>query len=86
MNDLEKRRKAYGTCGECNEPGTGEEWCRYCNAKRLEVTLKIGQAEIRILTNLFNNHKLTPFIVKNVLNGYLSKNFKKLIILLGVVW
>ena len=53
--------------------------------KDLKVTLKIGQAETRMLTNLFNNHKLTPFIVKNALNGYLSKNFKKLVILLGVV-
>ena len=25
----------HGTCGERNEPGIGEEWCRDCNAKRL---------------------------------------------------
>ena len=23
MEDLEKRKEAYGICGECNEPGTG---------------------------------------------------------------
>ena len=40
MNDLEKRREAYGTCGECNEPGTGENWCRNCNSKRLESNFK----------------------------------------------
>ena len=40
MDDLEKRREAYGICGECNEPGTGEEWCRDCNAKRLEGNFK----------------------------------------------
>ena len=40
MNDLEKRRKAYGVCGECNEPGTGENWCRPCNAKRFKENFK----------------------------------------------
>ncbi|CAB4381599.1 unnamed protein product [Rhizophagus irregularis] len=34
MNDLEKRKQVYGICGECNEPGTGRNWCRPCNAKR----------------------------------------------------
>ena len=34
MEDLEKRKEAYGICGECNEPGKGEGWCRDCNAKR----------------------------------------------------
>ncbi|GBC41132.2 kinase-like domain-containing protein [Rhizophagus irregularis DAOM 181602=DAOM 197198] len=28
MEDLEKRKQAYGICGECNEPGTGEDWCQ----------------------------------------------------------
>ena len=40
MDDLEKRKEAYGTCGECNEPGTGEEWCRPCNAKRFKDNFK----------------------------------------------
>src|SRR5947207_1696416 len=34
MKDLEKRKKVYGICGECNEPGTGYYWCQPCNAKR----------------------------------------------------
>ncbi|UZO10060.1 uncharacterized protein OCT59_001658 [Rhizophagus irregularis] len=25
MEDFEKRKQAYGICGECNEPGTGED-------------------------------------------------------------
>ena len=33
VNDLEKRRNVYGICGECNEPGTGLNWCKPCNAK-----------------------------------------------------
>ena len=40
MEDLEKRREAYGVCGECNEPGTGDHWCRPCNAKRFKENFK----------------------------------------------
>ncbi|PKY58667.1 hypothetical protein RhiirA4_480779, partial [Rhizophagus irregularis] len=40
MEDLEKRKQAYGICGECNEPGTGEDWCQPCNAKRLKDNFK----------------------------------------------
>src|SRR5438094_562835 len=36
MDDLEKRKEAYGICGECNEPGTGWAWCQPCNAKRFK--------------------------------------------------
>ncbi|CAB5366750.1 unnamed protein product [Rhizophagus irregularis] len=32
MEDLEKRREVYGICGECNEPGTGKEWCQSYNS------------------------------------------------------
>ncbi|RGB28595.1 kinase-like domain-containing protein [Rhizophagus diaphanus] len=40
MDDLEKRKQVYGICGECNEPGTGEEWCLPCNAKRFKDNFK----------------------------------------------
>jgi hypothetical protein len=40
MEDLEKRKQAYGICGECNEPGTGEFWCQPCNAKRFKNNFK----------------------------------------------
>ena len=40
MEDLEKRKKAYGVCGECNEPGTGSRWCQSCNAKRFKKDFK----------------------------------------------
>ncbi|POG65182.1 kinase-like domain-containing protein [Rhizophagus irregularis DAOM 181602=DAOM 197198] len=40
MEDLEKRKQAYGICGECNEPGTGEDWCQPCNAKRFKNNFK----------------------------------------------
>ncbi|EXX62429.1 kinase-like domain-containing protein [Rhizophagus irregularis DAOM 181602=DAOM 197198] len=34
MKDIEKRKKVYGICGECKEPGTGWKWCQPCNSKR----------------------------------------------------
>src|SRR5579862_2903160 len=40
MDDLEKRKQAYGICGECNEPGTGYKWCQPCNAKRFRDNFK----------------------------------------------
>ena len=40
MNDLEKRKQAYGICGECNGPGTGIFWCQPCSAKRFKDNFK----------------------------------------------
>ena len=40
MEDLEKRKQAYGICGECNKPGTGSKWCQPCNAKRFKDNFK----------------------------------------------
>ncbi|EXX56704.1 Cdc15p [Rhizophagus irregularis DAOM 197198w] len=40
IGDLEKRKQAYGICGECKEPGTGYKWCQSCNAKRLKDNFK----------------------------------------------
>src|ERR1044071_1706146 len=40
MEELEKRKEAYGICGECNEPGTGDRWCQPCNAKRFKEIFK----------------------------------------------
>src|ERR1044072_610905 len=40
MEDLEKRKKVYGICGECNEAGTGMRWCQPCNAKRFKENFK----------------------------------------------
>ena len=53
--------------------------------KDLKITLKIGLVEIKILMNLYSNHNLMLYIIKNILNGYLLKNFKILLILQKVV-
>ena len=46
IEDLEKRKEAYGICGECNEPGTGKYWCQPCNAKGLEENWTSGNKDI----------------------------------------
>src|SRR5579862_653113 len=53
--------------------------------KDLRITSKIGLVGIKILTNLYNKHNLMLYIITNVLNGYLLKNFKILLILQKVV-
>ena len=53
--------------------------------KDLRKILKIGQAEIKILMNLYNNHNLMLYILENILNGFLLKIFKMLPILPRVV-
>jgi hypothetical protein len=30
----------YGICKKCNQPNTGDEWCRSCNAKRVQENFK----------------------------------------------
>ena len=40
IGDLEKRKEAYGICGECNEPGAGWKWCQPCNAKRFRKNFR----------------------------------------------
>ncbi|PKY39012.1 hypothetical protein RhiirA4_392814, partial [Rhizophagus irregularis] len=40
IDDLEKRKQAYGICAECKEPGTGVFWCQPCNAKRFKDNFK----------------------------------------------
>src|ERR1044072_7512847 len=49
--------------------------------KDLRKILEIGPVEIKILMNSYNNHNLMLYIIQNVLNGYLLKNFKMLLIL-----
>ena len=49
--------------------------------KDLRKILKIGLVEIKILMSLYNIHNLMLYIIPNILNGYLLKNFKMLLIL-----
>src|SRR5436190_16937768 len=49
--------------------------------KDLRRILKIGPVEIKILMNSYSNHNLMLYIGQIVLNGYLLKIFKMLLIL-----
>src|SRR5438034_845810 len=49
--------------------------------KDLRITSKTGLVEIKILMNLYNNHNLMLYIIESVLNGYLLKISKMLLIL-----
>ena len=58
MEDLEKRKEAYGICGECNEPGTGVEWCRDCNAKRFRENFKNWTSGNKNIDEFIQNSQL----------------------------
>ncbi|GBC05882.1 hypothetical protein RclHR1_00650001 [Rhizophagus clarus] len=58
IEDLEKRIKAYGICGECNEPGTGHKWCQPCNAKRFENNFKNWTSGNKIIDEFIQQSQL----------------------------
>ena len=68
MEDLEKREEVYGICGECNEPGTGWDWCQPCNTKR-------SKENFRNWTS--GNKNIDEFIQDSQLNAvYYSKHLE----------
>src|SRR6266487_1012785 len=62
-----------------------ENGVKLVTLKHLWKIFKAGLAEIKILMNLYNNHNLMLYIIQNILNGYLLKIFKMLLILQRVV-
>ncbi|RGB41511.1 hypothetical protein C1646_810648 [Rhizophagus diaphanus] len=58
MDDIEKRKEVYGICGVCNEPGTGEEWCQHCNAKRFEENFKNWSSGNKDIDELIQHSQL----------------------------
>ena len=66
MEDLKKRKEAYGICGECNEPGTGFIWCQHCNAKRLKGNFKNWTS---------GNKNIDEFIQQSQLNALFRLNY-----------
>jgi len=58
MSDLEKRKAVYGICAECNEPGTGRNWCRPCNAKRFKENFKNWSSGNKIIDELIQDAQL----------------------------
>ncbi|CAB4444193.1 unnamed protein product [Rhizophagus irregularis] len=46
IGDLEKRKQAYGICGECKEPGTGWKWCQSYFLNEIKSHLQIYHLDI----------------------------------------
>ncbi|POG79091.1 kinase-like domain-containing protein [Rhizophagus irregularis DAOM 181602=DAOM 197198] len=66
IRDLEKRKQAYGICGECKEPGTGYKWCQSCNAKRFKDNFKNWTS---------GNKDIDKFIQQSQLNAVYHKKY-----------
>ena len=76
MEDLEKRKKVYGICGECNEPGTGEKWCKSCNAKRFEKNFKNWTSGNKDIDELIQHSQLNALHCTKCLEWIPFENFK----------
>ncbi|UZO03229.1 uncharacterized protein OCT59_023637 [Rhizophagus irregularis] len=66
IGDLEKRKQAYGICGECKEPGIGWQWCQSCNAKRFKDNFKNWTS---------GNKDIDEFIQQSQLNAVYYKKY-----------
>ncbi|RGB25986.1 kinase-like domain-containing protein [Rhizophagus diaphanus] len=76
MEDLEKRREVYGICGECNEPGTGKEWCQPCNAKRFKKNFKNWFSGNKKIDELIQQSQLNAVHYTKCLEWIPYENFK----------
>ncbi|RGB31537.1 kinase-like domain-containing protein [Rhizophagus diaphanus] len=76
MEDLEKRKQAYGICGECNEPGTGETWCQPCNAKRFEDNFKNWTSGNKVIDEFIQQSQLNAVYYKKYLEWIPFEKFQ----------
>ena len=76
MEDLEKRKEAYGICGECNEPGTGWRWCKPCNAKRFKENFKNWTSGNKDIDELIQYSQLNATYYGNCLEWIPFENFQ----------
>src|SRR5688500_3478709 len=76
MKDLEKRKEAYGICGECKEPGTGIYWCQPCNAKRFKENFKNWTSGNKDIDELIQRSQLNATCHFNCLEWIPFENFQ----------
>ncbi|RGB26901.1 kinase-like domain-containing protein [Rhizophagus diaphanus] len=76
MEDLEKRKQAYGICGDCNEPGTGEYWCQPCNAKRFKKNFKNWTSGNKDIDEFIQQSQLNAVYYLRYLEWIPFENFK----------
>ncbi|RGB40452.1 kinase-like domain-containing protein [Rhizophagus diaphanus] len=76
MEDLEKRKKIYGICGECNEPGTGRRWCQSCNSKRFKENFKNWTSGNKDIDELIQQSQLNAVHYKKCLEWIPYEKFE----------
>ncbi|CAB4414705.1 unnamed protein product [Rhizophagus irregularis] len=76
MEDLEKRKQVYGICGECNEPGTGENWCQPCNAKRFKDNFKNWTSGNKDIDEFIQQSQLNAIYFKKCLQWIPFEKFQ----------
>ena len=81
MKDLEKRKQVYGICRECNEPGTGEDWCQPCNAKRFKDNFKNWTSGNKYIDEFIQQSQLNAVYFSKKLEWIPFENLKILLIL-----
>ena len=78
MENLKKREEAYGICGECNEPGTGECWCQPCNAKRLKENFNNWTSGNKDVDELIQHSQLNAVHHRNCIEWIPFENFQNI--------
>ncbi|GBB94757.1 hypothetical protein RclHR1_02410003 [Rhizophagus clarus] len=78
IEDLEKRRRVYGICGECDEPGTGENWCQPCNAKRFKDNFKNWTSGNKDIDELIQQSQLNAVHFKRCLEWIPFERFQNI--------
>ncbi|POG78569.1 hypothetical protein GLOIN_2v1535581, partial [Rhizophagus irregularis DAOM 181602=DAOM 197198] len=79
MEDLKKREEVYGICVECNEPGTGKEWCQPCNAKRFKKNFKYWTSENKDIDELIQQSQMNAVHSTKCLEWISYENFKNIV-------
>src|SRR5205823_7649116 len=76
MEELEKRKEAYGICGECNESGTGWDWCQPCNAKRFKENFKNWTSGNKDIDELIQQSQLNAVYCRKCLEWIPFEKFQ----------
>ena len=77
IGDLEERKKVYGICGECNEPGTGDRWCQPCNAKRFKENFENWTSGNKDIDELIQHSQLNATYLYNCIEWIPYEKFQK---------
>jgi hypothetical protein len=79
MEDLKKRVVVYGICVECNEPGTGKEWCQPCNAKRFKKNFKYWNSGNKEIDELIQSSQINAVHSTKCLEWIPYENFQNIV-------